>query len=59
MVYAACNIPEKAFIDGALAEWDTMRGTSGQSILNTLHQVGGDRLGRRQIARRSPVIRRP
>jgi nucleoside phosphorylase len=49
MVYAACNIPEKAFIDGALAEWDVMRGTSGQSILNMLDHAGDDRLGRRQI----------
>ncbi len=48
-IYAACNLPEKAFIDGCTAEWQMARGAKGPSILQLLDQQGWDRLGRGQI----------
>jgi adenosylhomocysteine nucleosidase len=49
LLHAACNLTEKAFIDGALAEWDVMGAAAKPSLLHMLDQGATGRLSRRQI----------
>jgi nucleoside phosphorylase len=49
LLHAACNLTEKAFIDGALAEWEAMRNAVKPSLLHMLDQGASTRLSRRQI----------
>jgi adenosylhomocysteine nucleosidase len=56
-LYAACNVAENTFIDGALAEWGEMRAVTKPSLLHLLDQAGNGRISRRQI--RDAIAGRP